>query len=81
MLVPNAALRFVPPAKTSAAAPPAPVGPNRGRVWLMRDGKLVPRDLRLGASDGHRTQVLSGDVAPGDAVVTDLKTPPQGDGG
>jgi HlyD family secretion protein len=81
ILVPNASLRFVPPAKASAAAPPAPVGPNRGRVWLERDGELIPRDLKLGASDGHRTQVLSGDVAPGDAVVTDLKAPPQGDGG
>jgi hypothetical protein len=31
----------------------------------------VPRDLRIGRSDGRNTQILSGDLAPGNAVIVD----------
>ena len=76
LLVPNGALRFTPDKTIAdkAPKPPAPVnGVSWGRVWLLTAGKLSARDLKLGASDGHQTQVLSGDIAPGDPVVTDLK--------
>ena len=75
--VPNAALRYVPPTALTSAMPPAPVGPGLGRVWTLDGGKLKPHDLKLGGSDGHSTQVLSGDLKPGEKVITDSKLPGQ----
>jgi len=75
VLVPNTALLFVPPDDVKAGAPePPPMlnGINAGRVWSMRGTKLVPHDLRLGATDGHSTQILSGDLKAGDEVATEL---------
>jgi HlyD family secretion protein len=74
VLVPNAALRFVPPAGTTTA-PPAPGAPGRGRVWTIENGRLKAHDLKLGATDGRLTQMVKGDLAAGDHVVTDVKTP------
>jgi HlyD family secretion protein len=50
-----------------AGGPPPPGKP--GRVYKLADGKLVPADIRIGISDGQRTEVLSG-LQEGDAVVT-----------
>jgi HlyD family secretion protein len=72
LLVPNAAVRFV-PAPGATTVPPAPNVPGTGRVWTVAAGKLVPHDLKLGASDGRMTQVRRGDIAIGDSVVTDVK--------
>ncbi|GAC1299239.1 MAG: efflux RND transporter periplasmic adaptor subunit [Myxococcales bacterium] len=79
--VSNAALRFKPPDAPAApesgqarAAPAAPPGQPRpaqgrtGRVWKLAEGKLVPIDVRLGLSDGQRSEV-SGDVKEGDELV------------
>jgi HlyD family secretion protein len=74
LLVPNAALRFVPPDDVKAKAPPQPVpqnGVNWGRVWVLENGRLSAHDVRLGASDGRLTQVLSGDLKEGDLAATD----------
>jgi HlyD family secretion protein len=67
------------------SAPPAPGGPGRGgrpggrggdptrkTVWLLKDGKPVPVVVHTGASDGSLTEVLSGELKEGDAVITDL---------
>jgi hypothetical protein len=35
--------------------------------------RIEARDLRLGATNGTLTQVLSGDIAPGDKLATDIK--------
>jgi HlyD family secretion protein len=74
LLVPNAALRFV-PAVGASNAPPAPNAQGQGRVWTLDRGSLKPHDLKLGATDGHVTQVVKGDITAGDEVVTDVKTP------
>ena len=75
LLVPNTALRYVPPEEIKAAAPAPPAtlnGISAGRVWT-EDGKtLKPHDIKLGPTDGRSTQVLSGDLKVGQAVVTDL---------
>jgi HlyD family secretion protein len=75
ILVPNAALRFVPPSAATAGIAPAPVGVGLGRVWSSENGKLKPHDLKLGGTDGHSTQVIQGDLKPGDKVITDSKLP------
>lgn len=83
LLVPNAALQFVPPddvKKNAPAAPPTLNGVNGGRVWT-EDGKtLKPHDLRLGATDGRSTQVVIGDLKAGEEIVTDLADKPKPSG-
>lgn len=75
--VPSAALRFRPP-EESAASGSAPPGNRRGggnaggstRVYMQdADGKLVPREIKIGISDGRFVEVLEG-LAAGDLVVT-----------
>ncbi len=75
VLVPNAALRFVPPATETQGIAPAPVGTGLGRVWTLVNKTLKLHDLKLGGTDGHVTQMLHGDLKPGDQVVTDSKMP------
>ncbi len=74
-LIPNAALRYVPPTTATTGIPSAPVGPGLGRVWTFDKGKIKPHDLKLGGTDGHSTQVVQGDLKPGDQVIVDNKTP------
>jgi HlyD family secretion protein len=71
LLVPNGALRFTPPghAAPKAAAPGA--GEIEKTVWTL-DGK-TPRAIavRAGLTDGQHTEILSGDVEPGMALLVD----------
>lgn len=76
--VPNEALRFRPtrnggaPVKTDIRA--REDGPGLpGRVWRLRDGQPVALALRLGVSDGKMTEVIKGDLAPGDEVLLGLE--------
>jgi HlyD family secretion protein len=73
--VPNAALRFLPSDDIVKKAPQASTAPNAGRVWTVNGGTPKAHDLKLGPTDGRNTQVLSGDIAAGDQVVTDIKAP------
>ncbi|MBK8324116.1 MAG: efflux RND transporter periplasmic adaptor subunit [Betaproteobacteria bacterium] len=81
--VPNAALRFRPPADPSAADKGAPKGASGGgagggarrgdgsqRVHKLVDGKLVAVTVKTGISDASFTEVLGGELAEGDKLVT-----------
>jgi HlyD family secretion protein len=92
LLVPNAALRFTPPATQAKSSGgslfsrlfPRPrrsapatreagdAGARTQRVWVLRDGQPVAIPIQVGASDGQMTQVLSGDLQPGTALLTDV---------
>lgn len=66
LLVPNSALRFTPP------------GENRENqegdvVWVMRDNQPEPLQLETGLSDNQQTQVLSGDLQPGEALLVNIQ--------
>lgn len=74
LLVPNAALRFVPADYIVKAAPPAQTGIGLGRVWTVAGKGLKAHALKLGGSNGRLTVVRSGDIKPGDQVVTDSKS-------
>lgn len=79
LLVPNAALRFTPPPVGLDNKPPppaakAPNGKQGGRVWVLVKNKPEARDLILGHSDGISTEILSGNLALGDVVLTDIKS-------
>jgi RND family efflux transporter MFP subunit len=42
-------------------------------VYVVREGKIVRKDIATGISNWDRTEILSG-ISPGDAVVTSLET-------
>ena len=93
LLVPNAALRFRPPASASRSGssrgrgllgilmphPPHPSESPRSHaakapqheVWILREQQLVGVPVTIGATDGRFTEIVSGDLAAGTAVVTD----------
>ena len=72
LLVPNGALRFTPPNMAEDAGA-APTGAREGRVWVEKDGKLSPRDLTLGISDGKQTAVVSGNLAVGEKLAVNVQ--------
>lgn len=46
--------------------------PSKRIVWVLRDGKPKPVVIRTGVSDGSLTEVLEGELAENDLVITDL---------
>jgi HlyD family secretion protein len=62
--VPNQSLRYVPKSSTSAA----PSG--QAQIWVLRDGKPAPIPVVAGLDDDSYTEIVSGDVKPGDLVIT-----------
>jgi HlyD family secretion protein len=57
-------------------APPKAVADANGdakqpRVWTVRDNQLVAIPVTVGATDGIRTEITSGEVEPGMALVVD----------
>lgn len=67
--LPNAALRYRPdkvsplPSKTEKA--------NEATVWVLKNGKEVPVQVTPGLSDGSFTEVVAGNLSPGDEVITE----------
>ena len=73
--VPNAALRFRPP-EARAGPPKKDTGsPDRRSVWVLREGKPVEAPIRTGVTDGSHTEVVEGDLRPGDQVITEMLKP------
>ncbi len=82
LLVPNAALRFVPPdvamkesvAEQNAAggAEPAPRDPSAGRVFVQEGGLPVEKKVKIGVTDGAFTEIVEGELKEGDTVLTDI---------
>jgi HlyD family secretion protein len=66
--VPNQALRYVPSAVAGA------VQPGHAQIWALRDDKLVSISVVAGLDDDSFTEIVSGDVKPGDFVVTAEQT-------
>ncbi len=62
--VPNQALRYVP--KSAAGG----VKTDRAQIWILREGKPTPVPVVAGLDDDNFTEIVSGDVKPGDLVVT-----------
>lgn len=90
LMVPNSALRYTPPQTTAAPSggsmfslfrpprmgsltAPEPVGKER-TIWALRAGVPVAVNIEIGATDGQYTVVTKGDIAPGDLLITDIKT-------
>ncbi len=81
LLVPNSALRFAPPEVEAAERRGAWRRRRPGetsssqRVWTLRSGEPVAIPIEIGATDGRRTEVRSGDLAPGAAVLVGVLEP------
>jgi HlyD family secretion protein len=56
---------------------PLPVAESQGRVWLEANGQLKSVRVRLGITDGTYTELISGELQPGQELVTAVVTPAQ----
>jgi HlyD family secretion protein len=74
LLVPNRALRFLPPESAESGGSPQETG---ARVWVVRDGAAVAVPLETGLTNGELTEVARGDLAPGTAVIVDVERAPR----
>jgi HlyD family secretion protein len=54
--------------------------PRAGRVWVLDHGKPRPHDIMVGLSDGNVTQVISGELRAGDAIITSAIVQARGNG-
>ena len=63
--VPDQALRYA-PGGLGAGAPAI----GAARVFVLRDGAPVAVPVAVGLDDGNFTEIVTGDLHPGDAVVT-----------
>ncbi|MDP2168221.1 MAG: efflux RND transporter periplasmic adaptor subunit [Thermodesulfovibrionales bacterium] len=43
------------------------------RVWVQAEGRPKPVPVTVGASDGRMSEVLSGDIAPGQPLIVDIE--------
>jgi HlyD family secretion protein len=77
--IPNAALRFRPDddilkamqGPTASAKLPS-IKPNERQVWVLRGRRPLRVIVVPGITDGSMTEVVSGDVQPGDAAITEV---------
>jgi HlyD family secretion protein len=60
----------------AGAGPGRPAGADARTVWVMRDSAPVPLRIRVGISDGAQSEVVEGELKPGDQVVTDAAAGP-----
>ncbi|WP_151446469.1 efflux RND transporter periplasmic adaptor subunit [Lacisediminimonas profundi] len=97
VLVPNAALRFKPSGEEVARASSAsgtsgaagagarrPAETSSGKVYLLDGSSLKPLAVKVGISDGRYSELLGGELRPGDKLAVADRQPnneqPQGGG-
>jgi HlyD family secretion protein len=69
--VPNQALRYVPGGLSSVGAGGArPPTNKQPQVWVLRDGQPVAVTVVTGLSDDNFTEIVKGDLNPGDQVIS-----------
>jgi HlyD family secretion protein len=47
--------------------------PSRKQVWKLVDGKPQMTFVKVGLSDGSTTQMIEGDLKPGDQLITEIQ--------
>ncbi len=63
--------KFLPgPPRFRAASEKEKSGSDR-TVWVLRDGAPVAVDVKIGATDGRHTEIVSGDLVAGAPVIID----------
>jgi HlyD family secretion protein len=77
ILVPNAAIRFVPPGFTPPLPSEAALAgrePQPSHVWTLAGDKPVAVPVKKGLTDGRSTEITGGAIAPGTQVLVDVAT-------
>lgn len=71
--LPNAALRFKPDAATLTAmnVEVEKTSGDERTVFVLREGRAVAERVHIGIGDGFATEIVSGDVHPDDAAITE----------
>lgn len=83
LILPNEALRFRPqkadgtPIKLEVRGREEGVG-IPGRVWQLKEGQPAPVSVRLGVSDGKKTEMLKGELVEGADIILGMV---EGNGG
>ncbi|MDP1899571.1 MAG: efflux RND transporter periplasmic adaptor subunit [Rubrivivax sp.] len=73
----NITSSLMPRIPRSTTRRPAAAGANTAaarQVWVLRDGAAVAIAVTPGISDGHMTEITSGDLKAGMRVITDQKS-------
>jgi HlyD family secretion protein len=60
-----------PPRAASKQDEDASVNKKQQRVWILKDGQLSAIPVMVGSTDGSMTEVMTGDIKPGMALVVD----------
>jgi HlyD family secretion protein len=82
LVVPNAALRFAPPVKGGPGADSKKTAGVEGdrrekqRVFVLKGLLPTAVPVRVGATDGTISEIVSGDIQAGTQVITDVKVMP-----
>ncbi len=82
LVVPNAALRFVPPGEGGPGADTRKTVGIQGdsrekqRVWILEGSTPTAVPVRIGATDGVVTEIASGELQAGAQVLIDVKESP-----
>jgi len=71
--VPDQALRYA-----SGRIPRASTPANRAQVFVLRGGAPVAVPVVVGLDDGNFSEIVNGDLHPGDAVITAERSAPAG---
>jgi len=64
--VPNQTLRYMPSGASAAQARNVPAS----KIWVLRDGPPVAVSIVPGLSDDNFTEIVKGDLRPGDQIIT-----------
>ncbi|HVA13908.1 MAG TPA: efflux RND transporter periplasmic adaptor subunit, partial [Stellaceae bacterium] len=65
---PNQALRYSPRDLAGAGGAMMPPG-GWSQLWILRDGKPTAIPVQLGLDDGANTEIVQGEVRPGDELI------------
>jgi HlyD family secretion protein len=72
--VPDQALRYTPGGLSAVAAAGTPTS-GQQRVWVLHDGQPVAVPIVAGLDDGNFTEIVQGDLHPGDQLITAERVP------
>ena len=72
LLVPNRALRFIPPDELIGASATAEGGSS---IWVLREGQPLAVPVQVGLSNDEVTEILGGELEAGMEVIIDIERP------
>jgi HlyD family secretion protein len=61
-----------PPNMNAGPQPVVDTTKRQQKVWVVKDGQPAPIPVTVGAADDTMTEIVSGDLQPGSAVIVDL---------